>query len=183
MSLNTKRVLVLAADYFEESELLYAVYRLKEEEIEVVVAGVTAAAVKGKNGMAAFPVDASVDDIDTSTFDAVVIPGGFAPDLLRRSARVLDVVREMDAAGKPVATVCHGGWVPISAGILAGRKATSVSAIKDDMVNAGVDFVDAAVVVDGNLITSRVPADMGPWMKALIEALGVKALVGARSEG
>lgn len=171
MSLNSKRVLVLAADYFEESELLYTVYRLKEEEIEVVVAGVTASAIKGKNGMAAFPVDISVDDVDTATFDAVVIPGGFAPDLLRRSARVLDVVREMDAAGKPVATVCHGGWVPISAGIVSGRKATSVAAIKDDLINAGVAYIDEAVVVDGNLITSRVPADMGPWMKAVIAAL------------
>ncbi len=171
MSLNGKRVLVLAADYFEESELLFTVYRLKEEDADVVVAGVTNASIKGKNGMAAFPVDASVDDITPSTFDAVVITGGFAPDLLRRSARVLDVVREMNAAGKVVATVCHGGWVPISAGIVSGRKATSVSAIKDDMVNAGVSFIDEPVVVDGNLITSRVPADMGPWLKAVIAAL------------
>lgn len=171
MSLNGKKILVLAADYFEESELIYVVYRLKEEEADVVVAGVTSAAVKGKNGMDAFPVDASVDDVTVSDFDAVVIPGGFAPDLLRRSARVLDVVREMNSAGKIVATVCHGGWVPISAGIVSGRRATSVSAIKDDMVNAGAEYVDEAVVIDGNLITSRVPADMGPWMRAVIANL------------
>lgn len=171
MSLAGKKVLVLTANYFEESELIYAVYRLKEEEADVTVASPDGAPLTGKNHMSPFPVDASYDDVTASDFDAVVIPGGFAPDLVRRFPKALDLVRATDAAKKPVATVCHGGWVAISAGIVKGRKATAVSAIKDDMVNAGVDFVDEPVVVDDNLITSRVPADMGPWMKAVIEAI------------
>jgi protease I len=84
---------------------------------------------------------------------------------------VLDLVRAFDAASKPIAFICHAGWVPISAGILTGRKATSVDAIRDDMINAGADWVDEACVVDGNLISARVPADLGPWMKALLAAL------------
>jgi len=171
MSLAGKKVLVLTANYFEESELIYPVYRLREEDAEVTVASPDGAALTGKNHMSPFPVDASYDDLDAGSFDAVIVPGGFAPDLVRRFPKALQLVREIDAAEKPVATVCHGGWVAISAGIVEGRKATSVSAIKDDMVNAGVNFVDEAVVVDGNLITSRVPADMGPWMKAVIEAI------------
>jgi protease I len=171
MSLSGKSVLVLAANYFEESELLYAVYRLKEENANVVIGGVDTNPLTGKNHMHPFAVDVAVGDIRSEDFAGVVIPGGFAPDLLRRSARVLELVREFDQQKKPVATVCHGGWVPISAGIVSGRRATSVSAIKDDMVNAGVIYVDEPVVIDENLITSRVPADMGPWMKAVIEAL------------
>jgi protease I len=104
-------------------------------------------------------------------FDALVIPGGYAPDKLRRSAEVLDLVRSFDDAGKPIAFICHAGWVPISAKILKGRRATSVAAIRDDMENAGVDWVDEATVVDGNLISARTPADLGPWMKALLAAL------------
>lgn len=171
MSLSGKKVLVLTANYFEESELIYAVYRLREEGAEVTVASPDGAALTGKNHMSPFPVDASYDAVGANSFDAVVIPGGFAPDLVRRFPKALELVRDLNAANKPVATVCHGGWVAISAGIVDGRKATAVSAIKDDMVNAGVNFVDEPVVIDGNLITSRVPADMGAWMKALIEAI------------
>lgn len=100
-----------------------------------------------------------------------MIPGGFAPDKLRRSSTVLDLVRAFDAASKPIAFICHAGWVPISAGILKGRKATSVDAIRDDMVNVGVEWVDDACVMDGNLISARTPADLGPWMKAVLAAL------------
>ena len=109
--------------------------------------------------------------MDEGDFDALVIPGGFAPDKLRRYDSVLDLVRAFDSAGKPVAFICHAGWVPISAGILKGRRATSVGAIRDDMVNAGVDWVDSETVVDGNLISARTPDDLGPWMRALISAL------------
>ena len=107
----------------------------------------------------------------SADFDALVIPGGYAPDKLRRDAHVLDLVREFDRDAKPIAFICHAGWVPISAGILKGRRATSVGAIRDDMVNAGVDWVDEATVVDGNLISARTPADLGPWMRALLAAL------------
>ena len=99
------------------------------------------------------------------------MPGGYAPDKLRRSAAVLDLVRAFDDTGTPIAFICHAGWVPISAKIVKGRRATSVAAIRDDMVNAGVDWVDQATVVDRNLISARTPADLGPWMKALLQAL------------
>ncbi len=166
-----QRVLVLAADLFEDMELLYPVYRLREEEVEVTIAGLTADAVTGKKGHGPVEVDTTVDEVDPSTFDALVIPGGFAPDKLRRSKPVLSLVEAFNVNGKPIAFICHAGWVPISAGILKGRRATSVDAIRDDMVNAGADWVDEACVVDGNLISARTPADLGPWMKALLSAL------------
>jgi len=169
--LNGRKVLVLAADLFEDIELLYPVYRLREEGAEVTIAGLTSDSVTGKKGHGPVPVDATVDDVEVADFDALVIPGGFAPDKLRRSQKVLDLVRGFDAATKPVAFICHAGWVPISAGIVKGRRATSVDAIRDDMVNAGVDWVDEACVIDGNLVSARTPADMGPWMKGFLGLL------------
>jgi len=171
MSLSDRRVLVFAADLFEDMELLYPVYRLREEGVDVVVAGISADPVHGKKGHGPVAVDTTVDRVDAGDFDAVVIPGGFAPDKLRRSKDVLRLVEQFNAASKPVAFICHAGWVPISAGILKGRRATSVDAIRDDMVNAGVDWVDEATVVDGNLISARTPADLGPFMKAILAAL------------
>ena len=171
MALDERKVLVLAADLFEDMELLYPVFRLREEGVAVTIAGLDDKPVHGKKGHGPVAVDATVDQVAAESFDALVIPGGFAPDKLRRSARVLDLVRGFDTADKPIAFICHAGWVPISAKILKGRRATSVSAIRDDMVNAGVDWVDEATVVDGNLISARTPDDLGPWMKALLAAL------------
>src|SRR5580698_797710 len=169
--LSGTRVLVLAADLFEDMELLYPVARLQEEGATVTVAGLDETPVTGKKGYGPLAVDTAVDGLKETDFEALVIPGGFAPDKLRRSATVLDLVRAFDASGKPIAFICHAGWVPISAKILKGRRATSVGAIRDDMENAGVDWVDEPAVVDGNLISARTPADLGPWMKALITAL------------
>jgi protease I len=169
--LSRTRVLVFAADLFEDMELLYPVARLQEEGVAVTVAGLDDAPLTGKKGYGPFAVDTTVDRVAEADFDGLVIPGGFAPDKLRRSSAVLDLVRAFDTAGKPIAFICHAGWVPISAKILKGRRATSVGAIRDDMENAGVDWVDEAAVVDGNLISARTPADLGPWMKALIAAL------------
>ncbi|MFN2505005.1 MAG: type 1 glutamine amidotransferase domain-containing protein [Acidimicrobiales bacterium] len=166
-----QRVLVLAADLFEDMELLYPVYRLREEGVEVTVAGLTLDDVTGKKGHGPISVDTTVDDVDGSEFDALVIPGGFAPDKLRSSKPVLGLVESFNGASKPIAFICHAGWVPISAGIIKGRRATSVEAIRDDMVNAGAEWVDEPCVVDGNLISARTPADLGPWMKAILEAL------------
>jgi len=166
-----RRVLVLAADLFEDMELLYPVYRLREEGIEVTIAGLTMAPVTGKKGYGPLEVDTTVDQVQHGDYDALVIPGGFAPDKLRRSKEVLSLVEAFNASTKPIAFICHAGWVPISAGIIKGRRATSVDAIRDDMVNAGADWVDEACVVDGNLISARTPADLGPWMKALLGAL------------
>jgi protease I len=171
MALAQRKVLVLAADDFEDMELLYPVHRLIEEDVAVTVAGLDDHPLRGKKGYGPFAVDTTVDQVGEGDFDALVIPGGFAPDKLRRSETVLGLVRAFDEANKPIAFICHAGWVPISAKILKGRRATSVGAIRDDMVNAGTDWVDEATVVDGNLISARTPADLGPWMKALLKAL------------
>jgi deglycase len=171
MRLTGTRVLILAADLFEDMELLYPLYRLREEGATVTVAGMDRASVHGKKGHGPVEVDATVDDVEEGDFEGLVVPGGFAPDKLRRSERVLDLVRSFDSAGKPIAFICHAGWVPISAGILKGRRATSVGAIRDDMVNAGTVWVDEETVVDRNLISARTPEDLGPWMRALISAL------------
>ena len=171
MSLADKSVLVLAADLFEDMELLYPLYRLREEEVTVTVAGLDDSPVHGKKGHGPLEVDRAVAGLSADDFDALVIPGGFAPDKLRRSPDVLELVRSFDRAGKPIAFICHAGWVPISAKILSGRKATSVGAIRDDMENAGAAWVDEATVVDGNLISARTPDDLGPWLKALLSAL------------
>ena len=140
-------------------ELLYPLYRLPEEDVAVTVAGLDDQPVTGKKGHGPVPVDCPVGQVAADDFDALVIPGGYAPDKLRRSQTVLALVRAFADAGKPIAFICHAGWVPISAKIVKGRRATSVAAIRDDMVNAGVNWVDQAAVVDGNLISARTPAD------------------------
>ena len=164
------------ADDFEDMELLYPLYRLLEEDVEVTVAGLDDHPVRGKKGHGPVPVDTTVDQVTADGFDALVIPGGYAPDKLRRSETVLDLVRAFDDAKKPIAFICHAGWVPISARILKGRRATSVGAIRDDMVNAGTDWVDEATVVDGNLISARTPGRSRPLDESLLKALGYKAL-------
>jgi protease I len=166
-----KKVLELAADLFEDSELLYPKLRLTEEGAEVTLASMDGQPVTGKKGHGPLPADTSVEDVKEADFDALVIPGGFAPDAFRVNEAVLELVRAFDSAGKPIAFICHAGWVPISAGIIKGRRATSYIAIKDDMVNAGCDWVDEETVVDGNLISARHPGDLGPWCKAIIAAL------------
>lgn len=171
---SPRSVLILAADLFEDMELLYPLYRLREEHIDVTLASLGGAPVTGKKGHGPVEADADIAGQAADDFDALVIPGGFAPDKLRRDEHVLELVRAFDEAGKPIAFICHAGWVPISAGILKGRRATSVGAIRDDMVNAGVDWVDEATVEDGNLITARDPGDLGPWMRALIKALATR---------
>jgi len=170
MTIAGKKVLFFAAPLYEDLELWYPKIRLEEEGVVTTVAGLGERTYQGKRG---YPVtvDVNVDQVEAAGFDGLVIPGGFAPDQLRRSAKVLDVTREMYQAGKPVAFICHAGWVPISAKILKGKRATSVRAIKDDMENAGVIWEDRAVVVDGNLISSRTPADLPQFCRALLAAL------------
>jgi protease I len=170
MSLKGKHVLFFAGPLYEDLELWYPKIRLEEEGAASTVAGIGEKTYQGKRG---YPVtvDVNVDQVDAAQFDGLVIPGGFAPDQLRRFDTVLRLTREIHQAGKPVAFICHAGWVPISAKILKGRRATSVRAIKDDMENAGVLWEDSPVVVDGNLISSRTPADLPHFCKALIAAL------------
>lgn len=172
MTLAGRKVLIFAASYYEELELWYPKIRLEEEGVVTVVAGVGEKTYLGKKGAYPVTVDAHVNEVTAADFDGLVIPGGYAPDILRRHEKVLSLTRDIFAAGKPVGFICHAGWVPISAGILKGRRGTSVGAIKDDLENAGMAWEDAAVVVDGNLISSRTPADLGHFMRAFLAALG-----------
>lgn len=166
----TRNVLVLVDQAYEDLELWYPKIRLEEEGMRVVVAGPERIRYVGKYGYPCTP-DRTVDQVRAEEFDALVIPGGWAPDKLRRIPAVLELVRGFDQARKPIAMICHAGWVPISAKILQGRKVTGVSAIRDDLENAGAQYLDRSVVVDGHLISSRTPADLPDFCRALIAAL------------
>jgi protease I len=170
MRLSGKSVLFFVGPQYEDLELWYPKIRLEEEGATTLVAGLGEPLYHGKKG---YPVtvDRSVDDLYAEVYDALVIPGGYAPDHMRRNDKLLSVTRAIAGAGKPVAFICHAAWVPISAGLLKGRKATCVRAIKDDVINAGATYLDEPVVVDGNLISSRTPADLPAFCRAIIRAL------------
>jgi protease I len=172
--MNTQKAIILVEDIFNLFELWYPYYRLKEAGVNVSIVG----PVKGKmyQGKPATEIQAdfSPDEIDPETYDALIIPGGYAPDIMRRYPAMVEIVKKMDAVGKPIAAICHAGWMLISADILQGRKATSFFAIKDDMVNAGAIWEDSEVVIDRNLITSRTPDDLPAFMKALLQVINQK---------
>lgn len=171
MSLSGKRIAVLAEADYEDLELWYPAIRMREAGAEVVIVGSGSSdAYQGKHGLPV-EIDLPIDQVKAEDFEAVIIPGGWAPDRLRRYPAVLAFVKGIDEAGKIVAAICHGGWVPASAGILKGKTMTCVVAIKDDVINAGAKYVDQAVVVDGNLITSRTPADLPDFCREIIKAL------------
>ncbi|ACU88352.1 type 1 glutamine amidotransferase domain-containing protein [Desulfomicrobium baculatum] len=168
MKLKDQKVLMFVDDIYEDMELLYPYYRLIEEGAEVVVAGPQAGVVyTGKNGYP-FKSTAAIADQQARDFDLLVIAGGFAPDKLRRDPKVLELTREMHEAGKIVAHICHGGWIPISAGIMKGFTCTSTPGIKDDLANAGATWVDKEVVVDRNQISARKPDDLPAFCRAII---------------
>lgn len=171
MSLTGKRVAILAENNYQELELWYPLLRLREEGAEVKVIGTGSAETYTSKHGYPVTVDAAADEVEAADFDAVIVPGGYAPDLLRRYEAVLKLVLEAHQQGKVVAAICHAGWVLISAGILKGRKVTCVSAIKDDVINAGATYVDQEVVQDGNIITSRVPTDLPAFCRTIIAAL------------
>ncbi|MGM0375912.1 MAG: type 1 glutamine amidotransferase domain-containing protein [Bacteroidota bacterium] len=171
MELKDKKIAALVHQVYEDMELWYPVIRLREAEAKVILAGEKPGAqYSGKHGIPAM-AEIGFDDLNVEDFDGLVIPGGYAPDKLRRYPEVLEFVKKMDQAGKPIAIICHAGWVAISADILRGRKATSVRAIKDDMVNAGAKWVDEPVVIDKNLVSSRTPHDLPVYVKTLIGLL------------
>lgn len=171
MELQGKRVAILAEQLYEDQELWYPLFRLREAGAEVFVVGSgTAEEYTSKHG---YPVkvDAEADTVNASQFDAVIIPGGYAPDHMRRSPAMIRLVREAFEQGKIVAAICHAGWMLASAGIVRGKTLTGFKSIKDDLVNAGANYVDREVVRDGNLITSRFPADLPAFMREIIKAL------------
>jgi len=173
MTLSGKRVAVLAENDYEDLELQYPLLRLREAGAETVLVGPVPGTYSSKHGYPA-KAELGAEQVSASEFAAIVVPGGFAPDRLRRYPAVLRLVKDAHDQGKVVAAICHAGWVLISAGVLKGKVATSTPAIKDDMRNAGADWVDREVVRDGRLITSRRPDDLPAFCREIIAALEEK---------
>ena len=171
MKLEGKRIAILAENMYQEMELWVPYYRLREEGADVKVIG--AGGAKSYTSKHGYPVnvDAQAEQVKAVEFDAVIVPGGYAPDMMRRHPAMVALVREAAQQGKVVAAICHAGWMLASAGVVEGRKVTSFFSIKDDMVNAGGRWSDAEVVVDGNLITSRKPDDLPAFCREIVRAL------------
>jgi len=165
-----KSILAFVEDIYEDLELWYPKLRLEEAGFTTRLAAPELRTYTGKHGYPA-RADLLLSAARSEEFSGLLIPGGFMPDKLRRDAKVLSLTREFFEAGKLVAFICHGGWIPISAKILAGRRVTGSRGIKDDLENAGGTWVDAPVVIDGSLISSRTPLDLAPFAKAMVEFL------------
>ncbi|MBN1290867.1 MAG: type 1 glutamine amidotransferase [Candidatus Latescibacteria bacterium] len=170
MKLTGKKIALFVENLYDEREFWYSYYRMQEEGAEVVVIAPKAYTYKSKTGMEA-TADKSINDVKASQFDALIIPGGFAPDFMRRTPKMVEFVKHMHEDGKVIGAICHAGWMLASAGILKGKKVTSFFAIKDDVVNAGAEWIDREVVRDGNIITSRKQDDLPAFCKTIIEAL------------
>jgi protease I len=166
------KVAILLDIDFEDSEFRRPYDAVTEAGHEVLVIGrEKGARVDGKKGTESYTIEAGPDAANAADFDAVVIPGGYAPDKLRTDATLVGFVRELAEAGKPVAAICHAGWVLAEADVVRGRRVTSVRNIRTDLVNAGADWVDDEVVEDGPLITSRTPADLPAFNDAILKRL------------
>ena len=165
-----KKILMLVGPEYEDLEVWYPKLRLEEAGFEVPLAGLGEREYRGKHG---YPckVDGGIADFPARDLEGIIAPGGWAPDKIRRDPEVLKRVRELNEAGKLVATICHGPWVLISAGIVRGRKLTSTVGIRDDVTNAGAEWIDAPSVIDGNLVSARVPKDLPAFAKAMLEVL------------
>ena len=170
MDLAGKRVALLVEDLYQEMEVWYPLYRLREAGATVTTLGTGKTEYKSKLG---YPVtaDADVHEVKAADFDGVVVPGGFAPDFMRRHEGPARFVREIFDAGKVVAAICHGLWIPASAGILKGKTVTAFFAIKDDLIHAGANYVDQEVCVDGNLVSSRKPDDLPAFLRETMKLL------------
>ena len=166
-----KNILMFVGDIYEDLELWYPKLRLIEAGAKVVVAGQKAEhSYEGKNGYPCVS-DAAIADMKASQFQGVVVPGGFMPDKLRRDQQVLQLVRDCAEAGKLVAAICHGGWIPISARVYKGVRVTGSPGIKDDLVNAGAIWEDAAVVVDRHFVSSRKPDDLPDFCRGILQVM------------
>jgi protease I len=167
-------MLLFVGDIYEDLELWYPKLRMIEAGAEVVVAGAEAGRTyAGKNGYPCVS-DASLAEVHAAAFDGLIVPGGFMPDKLRRDPHVLQLVRDFDAAGKLVAAVCHGGWIPISAGVYRGVRVTGSPGIKDDLINAGAIWEDAPVVIDRHFVSSRKPDDLPDFCRGILQVMGTK---------
>ena len=165
-----KSILSFVDDLYEDLELWYPKLRLEEAGYPTCLAGLELKTFRGKHGYPA-AAETLINEVKSSDFLGLLIPGGFMPDKLRRDPKVLSLTREFFEQGKLVAFICHGGWIPISAKILIGKRATGSAGIKDDLENAGAIWADEPVVIDGNLISSRTPRDLAPFAVALVNFL------------
>ena len=165
-----KHIALLVEDLYEDPEFWYPYYRMKEAEAQVTVVGTHKTTYESKHGYPA-TADMLAKQASPDAFNAVIIPGGYAPDRLRRYPEVLDFVRALYHQNKIIAFICHAGWVPISAGIVKGHRVTSFFSIKDDLINAGAEWVDEPVVRDRQLISSRRPPDLPYFCHAILSAL------------
>ena len=171
MELSGKRIALLAEDNYQELELWYPLLRFREAGAQVTVVGREKGLIHTSKLGYEVTTDAAASDIRPQDYDAVIIPGGYAPDLMRRNPAMVGLVRDAYHQGKVVAAICHAGWMLVSADIVRSKRLTSFISIKDDMVNAGANWVDETVVRDGNLITSRVPPDLPFFCKEIISTL------------
>src|SRR5436190_15530342 len=181
MELQGKKVAVLVEQMYQEMEVWYPVYRLREAGCQVTLVGPEAGQTYASKLGYPAKSDRAAKDVSANDFDALVIPGGFAPDFIRRHEAMIRLTSTMAEQGKVVAAICHGPWVLCSTQALKGRKATCFFAIKDDVVNAGAKYIDAEVMRDGNIITSRKPDDLPAFMQTIIQAVkeAKPALAGA----
>jgi protease I len=168
--MSAKTVVILVGPEYEDLEVWYPKLRLEEAGYQVKLAGLGEKEYRGKHGYPC-PVDGGVADFTAREMAGIIAPGGWAPDKIRRDQRALALVREVHAAGKLVAAVCHGPWILISAGVVRGRRMTSSHGIRDDLTNAGALWVDEPAVIDGNIVSARVPKDLPAFGKALLEVL------------
>ncbi len=167
----SKKIAIMAENMYEDLELWYPYYRFKEAGYDTVIVGSgSSGEFTSKHGYPVKP-HTTADQISADDFDAIIVPGGFSPDYMRRSESMVKFAKDMNDQGKICAAICHGLWLLISAGAVGGKKATSFFSIKDDMINAGANWVDEEVVIDGNLISSRKPDDLPAFCRAILAKL------------
>ncbi|WP_066552228.1 type 1 glutamine amidotransferase domain-containing protein [Croceicoccus bisphenolivorans] len=174
----TSKVLIIATNGFEQSELLKPRENLENAGVSTTLASPETGSIKGWNHTdwgESVDVDMSIEDVDVEQYDALLLPGGqMNPDILRMNGKVIQIVRDFDAAGKPIAAICHAPWLLAEAGLIEGRTVTGWPSIRTDLTNAGGNVVDREAAIDGNLVTSRNPDDIPAFSKALLDLLGVK---------
>ncbi len=164
------KALIISADNFEDTELLYPFYRLVEEGIQVDIASLKKGEIKGKHGYKV-PANLSIEEVAPEVYDLLILPGGKAPSVLRENSKVLEVVKAFYSAGKPIGAICHGPQILISAGLLKGKRATAYKSVAKELIEAGAHYEDKEAVIDGKIVTSRMPPDLPYFMRALLGLL------------